>query len=180
MTVQGIITQTTINVNFFPYNFPFNRKSEKTRQIIESDCLMRTVHMSKYAILLNPNEFFFPRTKIDGTGMGTILENLQNYDTQVSRFELPQFAVCIDNLKSLLMDSNMYDPEITGHKSSIYKPIVNNENLKSIGLTTTHGFIHKYIDCFGGKNILHDWRNSIREDFMQYILSVRSKLNIMF
>ncbi|XP_055376007.1 uncharacterized protein LOC129608501 [Condylostylus longicornis] len=177
--VRQLLSKTSLNINYFPYNFPFDYHSRKTLKILESDCLMRSMHLSKYVLILEPNEFFYPNFNV--RFRGSVIKDLDHYDTMYDRFELPSFSVCMEDNKKILMDNNMYNPEAKiHHKFYVYKPTLRNEETKSIALTVSQGFIHRYINCFNITDQLYDWRNSIRNDFMHYLQTVRNEISFLF
>lgn len=176
---RKLLSQAGVHINFFPYNFPFDYRSAATRTILELDCTMRSMNTAQTATLLEINEFFFTGENLRSPD--SMLTGLKHYDSDVNRFELTTYSVCMDARFKLLLDSKFYDPERTpGHKIYIYKLHMLAEHIKIMPLAISHAFVHVYTNCVGSKDLLHEWRGSIRSDFLQYIEDVRKEIGFMF
>ncbi|XP_037944828.1 uncharacterized protein LOC119677525 [Teleopsis dalmanni] len=172
-----------IRLYLVPYNFPFslNNASASTREIVEADCLLRNYQLSQHTLILNINEFFFPNTKL---GDNSVFRSMHHYENEITRFELPTFAVCIGDKNKVLVENKLYDPEVhTPNKIYLYRNSVQQvsfESTRSVSLPVSTALLHHYIVCTNvGKDGLHDWRNSVREDFMQNINTFTEKMRIM-
>ncbi|XP_055838770.1 uncharacterized protein LOC129906843 [Episyrphus balteatus] len=178
--IRKVLRKTSVNLNYFPFNFPFAQNDpKKIRKLIETDCLMRNTNGAKFTFLLNINEFVYPNRKIQDTG--SVLRSLDHYDRDIKRFELASFGVCLDHKNKLLIDNTLYDPELKfSHKLYAYKPTMQTESNKSVTLPLSLALTHRYVDCFSTKDGFYDWRNSLRQDFMQYIESVRTEIGFLF
>jgi len=93
--------------------------------------------------------------------------------------------VCYDERKKLLPDNVQYDPE----RRSAYKSLLNRleqppaqllASTAEVELSLSTGFVHRYVDCdHVGSDGLHDWRNAVREDFMQHINVLRNEVDLL-
>ncbi|KAM7346240.1 uncharacterized protein ACRADG_012178 [Cochliomyia hominivorax] len=186
----SILKRFNIRLHLMPFNFPYSAQNstERIRGLIETDCLLRSTNRARNCLLLSPNEFFYPNTKLDQPK--SILRSLNHYSSEVLRFDLPIFAVCKSDQKSYLFENTLYDPEWkTKHTISIYRlqgtgTSLNTEELVNVprhmSLPLSQVFIHHYVNCIHvGKDGLHDWRNSLREDFMQHIHKINQEIKIL-
>ncbi|XP_036330982.1 uncharacterized protein LOC118742762 [Rhagoletis pomonella] len=172
-----------LHVQSLPFNFPFTSKNSTSniRDIIKTDCLLRSIHRAKFAILLEPNEFFFPNAKINVDN--SVLNSLHSYGADSNAFELQTYSVCIDQKNKLLTNNSFYDPEVAKpHTIYIYKPRVPMTATTtsagpistSANLAPSLAFAHRYIDCANiGKDGLHSWHNALRQNFMNNINNIR-------
>lgn len=181
--VRKNLIKAGIGLNSFPYNFPFDYKTPATRTIVELDCLMRNMNSAQFVVLLEANEFFLPGTHLHAEN--SVLKDLNHYDSQINRFKLPSFSVCMDHKNKILLDNTLYDPERkVSHTLSIYKPTLKTDNIQSKELTVSHALSHAYINCVSSKDLLYDWRSSVREDFLQFIVhtsaSLKNEINFLF
>ncbi|XP_023292501.2 uncharacterized protein LOC111675877 [Lucilia cuprina] len=185
-----LLNRFNIRIHLLPFNFPYTMQnaSERIRGLIESDCLLRSTNRARHCLLLAPNEFFYPNTKLDH--QKSIVRALNHYSNEVSRFDLPVFAVCKSEKYKYLFENNLYDPELRPlHTISIYRPqdtgiALSAEDLSNtprrIALPLSQVFTHRYVNCLHvGKDGLHDWRNSLREDFMQHIQRLNQEIKIL-
>lgn len=189
-SILPILSRFNIRVHLMPFNFPYSTQNatERVRGLIETDCLLRSTNRARHCLLLAPNEFFYPNTKLDH--QKSIVRGLNHYSNEVSRFDLPVFAVCKSDKSKYLFENTLYDPEWkTLHTNSIYRPQDTGISLSAEELANTprhmslplsQVFMHRYVNCVHvGKDGLHDWRNSLREDFMQHIQKLNQEIKIL-
>lgn len=178
--VRRLIRRTSLNLNYFPFNFPFSQNHSKLiRRLIEVDCLMRNTNEAKFVFLLNINEFVYPNKKIQDAG--SVLRSLDHYDQSIKRFELSSFGVCLDRKNKFLIDNTLYDPQLKfDYRLYVYKPSLETESNKSVTLPISLGLTHRYVDCLNTKDNLYDWRNSLRQDFMHYLECVKNDIEFFF
>lgn len=185
-----ILGRFNIRVHLLPFNFPYSTQNstERIRDLIETDCLLRNTNRARQCLLLAANEFFYPNTKLDNDK--SIVRSLNHYSNEVSRFDLPLFAVCKDQKHKYLSENTLYDPEMKPlHHVSLYRLqdtgiTLSTEDLtntpRRISLPLSQVFTHRYVNCIHvGKDGLHDWRNSLREDFMQHIQRLNQEIQIL-
>uniref|UniRef100_A0A1B0A9G3 Glycosyltransferase family 92 protein n=1 Tax=Glossina pallidipes TaxID=7398 RepID=A0A1B0A9G3_GLOPL len=183
-----ILDRLNIKVHLLPFNFPYSHSNdiERIRSLVETDCLLRNTNRARHTLLLTANEFFYPSTKLYEEK--SVLKYLSHYTSKAQRFELPVFAVCKDQTHNFLIDNTLYDPEVKfKHHLYVYRLSPNILNSSTEDLTTSsstlltvnRAFIHHYCSCLHvGKDGLFDWRNSIREDFMKHLQSLKNELKI--
>uniref|UniRef100_W8BSX1 Glycosyltransferase family 92 protein n=1 Tax=Ceratitis capitata TaxID=7213 RepID=W8BSX1_CERCA len=171
-----------IHVQSLPFNFPFANNGTSTsslREIITTDCLLRSIQRTKYALLLEPNEFFIPNTKLSNDN--SVVYSLNSHNTIETAFELKTYAVCTDHKIILLTNNSFHDPEfVNSHKINIFRPVVpvSSTISNTVNLSPSLGFAHKYIDCLHvGKDGLHPWQNTMREDFMNNLNMYRREVD---
>ncbi|XP_068144784.1 uncharacterized protein [Drosophila tropicalis] len=183
-----ILQRANIHLNGLPFNFPFTRQpsSNLTHQLIETDCQMRSFNYASFSILMKPNEIIYPSARfVDNDGKRSLHEQLRHYDATETRFELATFNVCFDERKKLLMDHVQYDPELkTNYKMLLHRlelpPPASMATNRQVELALSKGLVHRYVDCLKvGEDGLHDWRNGIREDFMQHIDTLRNEVDLL-
>lgn len=185
-----ILGRFNIRVHLIPFNFPYSSQNstERIRNIIEADCLLRNTNRARQCLLLAANEFFYPNTKVNSEH--SIIHSLNHYSNEVSRFDLPLFAVCKDQKHKYLIENTLYDPELKAlHHVSLYRLQDTGISLSTdyspntprrISLPLSQVFTHRYVNCIHvGKDGLHDWRNSLREDFMQYIQRINQEIKVL-
>jgi len=187
-----LLHRTSIHLHLLPFNFPFVsvNNTERLRRIVETDCLMRNLNYARHTLLLAPNEFFYPNAKVADNN--SVLRSIYHYSATIKRFELPTFAVCMDQSHKLLADNTLHDPEIRKtHRLFVYRPHVPVSTVISdpaaadatssnMALSLSMALAHQYITCMSvGKDGLHDWRNSLRQDFMQHIEVVRNEVDVL-
>jgi len=187
--VIHLLDRTNINLYGLPFNFPFrqtNGTQSRIHQLLLADCLLRNVNHASFTLLLRPNELFFPNSRFSvEQAKGSLQQQLRHFSSETSRFELATMSVCYDERKKLLPDNVQYDPE----RRSAYKSLLNRleqppaQLLASTGeveLSLSTGFVHRYVDCdHVGSDGLHDWRNAVREDFMQHINVLRNEVDLL-
>uniref|UniRef100_D3TQI2 Hypothetical conserved protein n=1 Tax=Glossina morsitans morsitans TaxID=37546 RepID=D3TQI2_GLOMM len=183
-----ILDRLNIKVHLLPFNFPYSYSNdiERIRSLVETDCLLRNTNRARHTLLLTANEFFYPSTKLYEEK--SVLKYLSHYTSKAQRFELPIFAVCKDQTHNFLIDNTLYDPEVKfKHHLYVYRLSPNILNSSTEDLTTSsstlltvnRAFVHHYCSCLHvGKDGLFDWRNSIREDFMKHLQSLKNELKI--
>lgn len=178
--IRRILLKTNLIINYFPFNFPFVQDDKKEiRKLVEIDCLMRNSRQAKLIFLLDINEFVYPNKNI--LDSGSLLKALDHYDEGVNLFELASFGVCLDYKNKFLMDNTLYDPEVKfNHKLYAYKPTMRTESNKSVTLPLSLAFTHRYINCSNKEDGFYNWKKSLRQDFVKYLQSVRTKIGFMF
>lgn len=180
--LQKLMKYKSIHLQSLPFNFPFANNKNNTsnlREMIKTDCLLRSMHKAKYVILLEPNEFFFPNAKL--SDHNSVLYSMNSYSTSETIYELQTYSVCIDENNELLTNNSFYDPEVVQpHKINIFRPVVPTSS-SSISSTTnlapSLAFTHVYTDCVHvGKDGLHMLQNLLRQDFMNNLIKIRKEV----
>lgn len=185
-----VLYRFNLRVHLMPFNFPYSLQNatERVRAIIEADCLLRSTNRARYSLLLQGNEYFYPNSKLDNEK--SVLRGLSHYSNEVYRFDLPAFTVCKNEKSQYLYENNLYDPELKVlHTISLHRLqdtgiYLNAEKLSNtpsrISLPLSKVFALRYINCVHvGKDGLHDWRNSLREDFMQHIQKLNQEIKLL-
>ncbi|XP_061400727.1 uncharacterized protein LOC133336447 [Musca vetustissima] len=184
-SLRPILQRFNVRVHLLPFNFPFSssNSSERIRDVIEMDCLLRNINRASHSVLLNANEFFYPNTHLDDEK--SVLRSIRDFDSSVTHFGLKTFAICKDQRHKYLIENTLYDPEVKTHRLSLYRPqdntnAVSVEEAKREELPMSKAFVHRYMNCLHvGKDGLHDWRNSLREDFMQHLERLREEIKLL-
>ncbi|XP_053963803.1 uncharacterized protein LOC128866828 [Anastrepha ludens] len=182
MLLQQLRKNKNLHIHSLPFNFPFTDKNHTSnlRDMIRTDCLLRCMHKAKFSILLQPNEFFFPNAKL--SDYHSVMYSLHSHSTDNTAFELQTYSVCIDQKNKLLTNNSFYDPEVVKpHQIYIYRPLVPTSatnspagSTSSTALAQSLAFAHRYIDCTHvGKDGLHTWHNTLRQNFMNNIINNR-------
>lgn len=187
--VLMLLERTNLHLSELPFNFPFlqtNTTTDRIRQIILSDCVLRNVNYASFTTLLTPNEMLYPNGRFAGDTRRSLQQQLRHYSTETSRFALATFGVCFDKKKKLLIDNVQYDPELKApYKLFLYRLELPPAQLllptaASVELPLSTGFLHRYVDCqHVGADGLHDWRNGIREDLMEHINVLRNEVDLL-
>ncbi|KAH8275606.1 hypothetical protein KR026_011372 [Drosophila bipectinata] len=187
--VIRVLDRTNIHLYGLPFNFPFRQTNgtvSRIRQLILNDCLLRNVNHAGFTLLLQPNEVFYPNSRFaaDGT-KGSVQQQLRHFASETTRFELATMAVCYGENEKFLPDNSQYDPE----RRAPYKMLLNrlelppSQLLASTGeveLSLSTAFVHRYVDCdHVGRDGLHDWRNGVRQDFMEHINGLRNEVHLL-
>jgi len=187
--VLHLLERTNIHLYGLPFNFPFQQSNgtrSRIHQLLLTDCLLRNVNHAGFTLLLRPNELFFPNSKFSGDQVkGSLQQQLRHFSSEITRFELATMSVCFDDRKKLLPDNVQYDPE----RRSEFKTLLNRLELppaqllastSDVELSLSTGFVHRYVDCdHVGSDGLHDWRNAVREDFMEHINVLRNEVELL-
>ncbi|KAH8401961.1 hypothetical protein KR009_008921 [Drosophila setifemur] len=187
--VIRILDRTSIHLYGLPFNFPFRQTNgtvSRVRQLIHNDCILRNVNHASFTLLLRPNELFFPNARFaKDQEKGSLQQQLRHFSAETTRFELATMAVCYDERKKLLPDNVQYDPEIRAP----YKSLLNRLELPpaqllassaEVELSLSTAFVHRYVDCeHVGSDGLHDWRNGVRQDFMEHIAILRNEVDLL-
>lgn len=187
--VIRLLDRTNIHLFAMPFNFPFrqtNTTAARVRQLLHTDCLLRNVNHASFTLLLRPNELFFPNSRLTASqAKGSLHQQLRHFSAETTRFELATMAVCFDERKKLLPDNVQYDPE----RRAPYKTLLNRLELPpaqllastaEVELSLSTAFVHRYVDCeHVGSDGLHDWRNGVREDFMEHINVLRNEVDLL-
>lgn len=189
-TLMPILNSLKIRVHAMPFNFPYSaiNSSERIRSIIEMDCLLRNINRARYVLLLQPNEFFYPNAKLDSDIC--FLRELKPTDNAITHYDMQTFATCKDQKHKYLVDNTLYDPELQSlHPLSVYRLQDNGITLSADDLFSvphrrtleqSKAFAHRYVNCLHvGKDGLHDWRNSLREEFMKHIQRLREEIQML-
>ncbi|XP_030368947.1 uncharacterized protein LOC115619998 [Scaptodrosophila lebanonensis] len=189
--VISVLERTSMHLYALPFNFPFvqaNGTVTRIRQLILTDCLLRNSNYAALTMLLTPNEFFYPSVRIVGDqSQLSFYRQLRHYTTEISRFQMATFSVCIDTNRKLLIDNTHYDPELKPpHKMFFYRLDQQSSQLlaltqaQSVELPLSSAFVHRYVHCqHVGEDGLHDWRNGVREDFMEHINALRNEVDVL-
>ncbi|XP_017090848.2 uncharacterized protein [Drosophila bipectinata] len=187
--VIRVLDRTNIHLYGLPFNFPFRQTNgtvSRIRQLILNDCLLRNVNHAGFTLLLQPNEVFYPNSRFTADGTkGSVQQQLRHFSSETTRFELATMAVCYDENEKFLPDNSKYDPE----RRAPYKMILNRLELPQSQLLASTGevelslstaFVHRYVDCdHVGRDGLHDWRNGVRQDFMEHINGLRNEVHLL-
>lgn len=192
--LHRILERHGIQVNVFPYNFPFeNQHNRKTRRIIELDCLYRTSNAARYTLYGTPHDYIYPNGHLH-TAM-SFLRNLkkQSFSSE-ERFEIKSNDVCLhaarkifsDNLFSTTNTNSSADYKIILYKPShLLSPNANNSNSNSspkIHLNSNDVFSNRYVNCDadsadGKQGNLQRWRSNVPREFMTFIDQVGIEIN---
>lgn len=183
-SLHPYLSRFNIRVHSMPFNFPFsiNNSSERIRSIIEMDCILRNTNRARYSILLNANELFYPNTNLDDEK--SLLRSLRN-ENGVGYFDIKTYTICKDQRHKYLIDNTLYDPEFKNlHHVTLYKPqdnaISSADDPVHISLPVSKIFTHRYTNCINvGKDGLHDWRNSLRDDFMLHLQRLKEEIMLL-
>uniref|UniRef100_A0A1I8P171 Uncharacterized protein n=1 Tax=Stomoxys calcitrans TaxID=35570 RepID=A0A1I8P171_STOCA len=186
-SLHPFLSHFNIRVHSMPFNFPFSsaNSTDRIRSIIEMDCILRNINRATHSILLDANEFFYPNTNLDDEK--SLLHSLRSYDNGVNQFDVKTFAICKDQRHKYLIENTLFDPELkNSHGVSLYRPQDNvlplngEEPSRSITLPVLKCLVHRYVNCVHvGKDGLHDWRNTLREDFMQHIQRLKEEIQLL-
>ncbi|XP_011190646.2 uncharacterized protein LOC105217376 [Zeugodacus cucurbitae] len=181
--LQKLMKHKNIHIHLLPFNFPFaNNKSNTTnfREIVKTDCLLRSMHKAKFVTLLEPNEFFFPNAKLSAEN--SVIYSLNSQSAADTIHQLQTYSVCYaDKKHDLLTNSSFYDPEVVQpHTINILRPVVPTLSSPKSGVNEvvpSLAFAHRYTDCVHvGNDGLHMWQNSLRQDFMNNLLAFRKEV----
>ncbi|XP_017002363.3 uncharacterized protein [Drosophila takahashii] len=187
--VIHLLDRTNLKLYGLPFNFPFrqgNGTIARIHQLLLTDCMLRNVNHASFTLLLRPNELFFPNSRFSADqAKGSLQQQLRHFSSETTRFELATMSVCYDERKKLLPDNVQYDPE----RRAAYKSLLNRLELPpaqllastaEVELSLSSGFVHRYVDCdHVGSDGLHDWRNAVREDFMEHINVLRNEVDLL-
>ncbi|XP_067632518.1 uncharacterized protein [Eurosta solidaginis] len=177
--LQKLRTHTNLQIELLPFNFPFtsnNVKADDLRELLKTDCLLRSMHKTKFVIVLEPNEFLFMNTKSKEDH--SVMSSLHRDSPNSNAFVLQTYSVCMDSKNNFLTNNTFYDPDVLQpHNIYIYKPLVPTTAASTSGtanLAPSLAFAHRYIDCVHiGKDGLHRWDNALRQHFMNRINEIR-------
>ncbi|XP_014092295.1 uncharacterized protein [Bactrocera oleae] len=180
--LQKLMKHKNIHLQSLPFNFPFANNKNNThnlRELIKTDCLLRSMHKAKYATLLEPNEFFFPNAKLSDDN--SVLYSLNSYSISETIYELQTYSVCIDEKNELLSNNSFYDPEVVQpHKINIFRPVIPTSTSaisSTTNLAPSLAFAHRYTDCVHvGNDGLHMFQNLLRQDFMNNLIEIREEV----
>lgn len=170
--IKNILIKYGIKFNILPFNFPFDMiDKQKIFKIIEMDCLLRNINLSKYTIITKLNNYLYPNTKL--TNSNNILKIISKNSNDITRYEVDQKSICIDERKRIFSDNLSYNVNLrNAHKFFIYKPEnYKNEYVKSIKLDETKMTLHNYVYC-NNKTGSIDWRITLDSDYLHYINEV--------
>ncbi|XP_075169955.1 uncharacterized protein LOC142241951 [Haematobia irritans] len=186
-TIHPFLGRFNIRVHSMPFNFPFSasNSTDRIRKIAEMDCILRNINRASHSILLDANEFFYPNTNLDDEK--SLLHSLRSYENGVNQFELTTYAICKDQRHKYLIENTLYDPELrSSHEVCLYRPqdnvlpINSEETSRHTSLPVSKALVHRYVNCLHvGKDGLHDWRNSLRDDFMQHLQRLKEEMQLL-
>lgn len=190
-SIQRILARHGIQVNVFPYNFPFEAdNSHKKRRILELDCLLRTSNSVKYTVLSTPRDYLYPNGHLQSAA--SFLRNLKNpaYGNE-GRFEIKSNDVCIHHAKKIFSD-NLFSSTTTNssadYKIILYKPshVLSGDSstLPKMHLSSNDVFNNRYINCDKdidadkhGNGNLQRWRAAIPSDFLLFVDQIGVEIN---
>lgn len=182
-----------IKLNIFPYNFPFEMgQHNKTRKIIELDCLLRTSNSVKYTMIATPRDYIFTNGYIGSTPQ-PLLQMLRNplYGKDV-KHEVTTNAICAHKMKKILSDNLLLSAN--AHIESpamLYK--TNVIFMRNNNVATSHEtaamrinknliFSNHYSDCETAKGerveeSLVEWRTALPIDFRRFVDEIAVQIN---
>lgn len=182
-----------IKLNIFPYNFPFEMgQRNKTRKIIELDCLLRTSNSVKYTMIATPRDYIFTNGYIGSTPQ-PLLQMLRNplYGKDV-KLEVATNAICAHKMKKILSDNLLLSanahvdlPTILYKTNLIF--MRNNNAVTSHETAATRinknlVFSNHYSDCESAKGervdeSLVEWRTALPNDFRRFVDEIAVQIN---
>lgn len=173
-----MLTKHQIRFSIFPFNFPFSTDNYKSiRQIIKTDCLMRTKHFSTYTMLTEPNEFLY--TKMNFQLPAGPLKTLKQFLPQHHRFDLETNVVCISPNHATLIENRFYTDDNEAEKFSLYHSDYKSDISPKTVLTKKYDlFVHRYTN-FCATELHDDWRVTVGKELLQYIDFVNDKVKTM-
>lgn len=196
-SIQNVLLRNGIKVNVFPYNFPFELgHNQKTRKIIELDCLLRTSNSVKYTSILTPRDYMYPNAHLRSPT--SFLRNLNPLYESDGRFEIKSNDVCAHRSRKIFSDNLLSNTDVNSNSSSdykinLYRPSYLVSNINSLeagnGLSKMHlnrneVFNNRYINCdedtSTGKNSVNNlqkWRSTIPSEFVMFIDQIAVEIN---
>lgn len=131
-------TRLGIQIAFLIWNYPQQHRPSLERNLIENDCLLRTLHESNHVVVLEPNEYVVP---INGKSLNDVLE------TTSDRLLLPIEEFCIDSFRKNVPIAlqNFRYKEDGNNVQIVYNNVMGTSNVISTGAVDRNvAKIHRY------------------------------------
>lgn len=175
--IKNQLLRHGIQPNIFPYNFPFEMTSKKSRAIIETDCFLRATNITDYAITVSINEYLLPFAAKFKPNT-EFYSFIDQYSKDTTRFEVNVRNVCLNSNNNLLSVNNL--AEVMPADTKFYLQRLNsnnNNNFKIIALESKKLVLNRYIYC-SEKNNIFDWKSLIDQKSLNYFNTISHQLNI--
>jgi Glycosyltransferase family 92 len=179
--LKSMAAKYGIRMNVLPYNFPFElNEKAKNRLIIQTDCLLRNVHLSNFVAITGLNEYLYPDSRLRPGN--NFLKSLKTVSSEVNRFEITKRSVCLDFRKRILVDNYLYNIDMRNEKFYLYRPYQQNDYKNDI--FKTHATdqnqisVHQYVKCIN-RTDLYDWRTILPEGYLNFVYDTGKELNTL-
>lgn len=174
-----------IKLNIFPFNFPFEMgQRNKTRKIIELDCLLRTSNSVKYTMIVTPRDYIYTNGYIGSTPQ-PLLQMLRSplYGKDV-KLEVATNAICAHKMKKIMADNLLLSanaridtPAMLYKTNAIFMGNNNVATSHEVGAARINKsliFSNHYSDCESaeGERVdesLVEWRAGLPIDFRRFV-----------
>lgn len=199
INVRKQLAKAGIRVNLLPFNFPFELSNKaKIRKIVELDCELRTLNISQYFIMAEPNEYLYADSYLKSGNSTFLLFDMYAYP-ESNRFEILSNTVCLNTTNGFgsttrLISDNLIladSKSVANHENkrfNLYRPKINHIDSFPIKLPKYRLFINRYIHCLEqesgtdedklAQSTRHTWPSTIEHLMQQHFLWFLNKVNI--
>lgn len=181
---KKLLMANGIRANILPFNFPFemNNNFAKINKIVELDCELRTLNISKYFMLVEPNEYLYADTYLKSGNSSFVLLDTYSYPDS-NRFEIQTNSVCLNSVDKSISQSRLVSENIfvadaadaNNKRFLLYRPKINRIDSRLIGLPKIRLFVNRYLECSDEAAKLalhHTWPSTIDPAFAFYLRNV--------
>ncbi|XP_055704230.1 uncharacterized protein LOC129802447 [Phlebotomus papatasi] len=176
--IRELLYRHGIKISLLPYNFPFTLATDtQNRALLEMDCLLRTNHEAKYALLTKINEYFYPATSLKRSK--TLFKTLSSSSSDIYRFEVTTKTVCTEDGVRILAENHNYNPNANIlHPFIIYHVDFRAvDSKKMLDLDPHVAIVHRYAKCSNKSSSgLIDWRTTLKTDHYSYVMKITEEL----
>lgn len=178
---KKLLLANGIRANILPFNFPFEMDNNlaKINKIVELDCELRTLNISKYFMVAEPNEYLYADSYLKSGNSTFLLFDMYTYPDS-NRFEIQTNSVCMNKSinQSHLVSENLFVADAVDANTKrflLYRPKINRIDSRLIGLPKTRLFVNRYVECADEHAKLalhHTWPSTIEQSFAFYLRNV--------
>lgn len=178
---KKLLMANGIKANILPFNFPFEMENNfaKINKILELDCELRVLNISKYFMLAEPNEYLYADSYLK-SGNSTFLLFDTYSDQDSNRFEIQTNSVCMNKSinQNRLVSENVFIADAADANTKrfmLYRPKINRIDSRLIGLPRSRLFVNRYVECTDEDAKLelhHSWQSTIDQSFASYLRKV--------
>lgn len=181
-STKKLLLANGIRANILPFNFPFemDKNFAKINKIVELDCELRTLNISKYFIVAEPNEYLYADSYLKSGNSSFLLFDTYSYPDS-NRFEIKTNSVCMNKSinQSHLVSENLFVADAVDANTErflLFRPKINRIDSRPItGLPKSRLFVNRYLECADEDAKLalhHTWPSTIDRGFAFYLRNV--------
>lgn len=125
--VKKQLASKGVRVNLLPFNFPFEMGAdENVRRVLQMDCELRTLKISRYFLTAQPNEYLYPDTFFN-TNNSTFAFIEAMADSSANRFAVRTNNVCL-NTSEIRTSKMIWDNRMLAEKQDLKTPALVSRN----------------------------------------------------